>query len=442
MQKLSIIVPAYNEIKTLQTLLNKLDDLVLPNNFQKEIIVVDDGSKDGTRELIASLPERFTKILKEKNEGKGATLRAGLKHATGEYVVVQDADLEYEPKDLAKMLQYMLDNNLRVLYGSRTRSMPDVKSAGFIFYAGGMSLSWIANILYFQRLTDEATCYKMFKTDFIKAFPLVCMKFEFCPEVTAWSAKAGETIKEIPIMYYPRSVEEGKKIRAKDWFHAVWTLLNIRFKSTPPVLFRDEKFRKASFGEHKRSFLDNVIFQFRLAQIIPHIPKNIETIADYGCGFRADTLKFLLEKKYGKHGYGVDLSVTKEEDFLKANENISFSEADFELGKTVLKDNSIDVALSLAVLEHLNNPEIYLKDIYRTLKPGGCLLLTTPSPYSKPVLEFLAHKLKVIDKHEIDDHKHYFTLQELEDITKKVGFSFSQANYFELGVNDFLIARK
>lgn len=230
MSTLSIIIPVYNENKTLLTLVEMLENLVLPHGYNKQIIIVDDGSKDGTAEVVKGLGHKHTTIIKDKNEGKGSALRVGLKHATGEYVVVQDADLEYEPKDLAKMLEHVLQNNLRVLYGSRTRSMPNVKTSSFIFFMGGMSLSILANILYNQRLTDEATCYKMFKTSFIKSFPLQCMKFEFCPEVTAYAAKAGEKINEIPILYYPRSVQEGKKIRLKDWFHAVWTLLRLRIK--------------------------------------------------------------------------------------------------------------------------------------------------------------------------------------------------------------------
>lgn len=436
--KLSIIIPVYNENKTLLTLVKKLEETVLPNNFNKEIIIVDDGSKDGTRDVVQSLHGKHVTVLKEKNEGKGSALREGLKHATGNYVVVQDADLEYEPNDLAKMLEYMLNNNLRVLYGSRTRSMPTVKSSGFIFYAGGMSLSWIANILFNQRLTDEATCYKMFKTEFIKSFPLRCMKFEFCPEVTGYAALYGERIKEIPIMYYPRSVEEGKKIRLKDWFHAVWTLLRVRFDFSVGKNVNEKiSERHQSFGEGKRSFLDMLIFNLRFHKIIPHIPAYCDTVADFGSGFRADSLRYLLEKKYMKRGIGLDLSITDEK-----FENITMFVEDFERGVKNLSENSVDCVLSLAILEHLYNPKLYLQDIYKSLKPGGVLLLTTPSPHSKPVLEFLSRQLKLIDRKEIDDHKHYFSLSELETLAKEVGFSNFKASYFELGMNDFLLAKK
>lgn len=195
--------------------------------------------------------------------------------------------------------------------------------------------------------------------------------------------------------------------------------------------------RKHSFGEAKRSWLDIVIFNLRFHKIIPHIPKNCETIADFGSGYRADSLRYLLERKYMKQGIGLDLSITEEK-----FENITMFVEDFEKGVKNIPPNSVDCVLSLAILEHLHNPKLYLEDIYNVLKPGGVLLLTTPSPYSKPVLEFLSRQLKLIDRKEIDDHKHYFSLKELQDYGKLVGFKEVTMEYFELGMNDFLKAVK
>ncbi|MDB5187727.1 MAG: Methyltransferase type 11 [Candidatus Kaiserbacteria bacterium] len=195
--------------------------------------------------------------------------------------------------------------------------------------------------------------------------------------------------------------------------------------------------RKHAFGEMKRSWLDQLIFDKRFSQIIPHIPNETQVIADYGCGYRAEGLQYLIARKYTRRGVGLDLSITNEQ-----LPNIRLIESDFESGVSSLADSSADCVISLAVLEHLYNARGYMSDIYRVLKPGGVLLLTTPSPYSKPVLEFMAHVLKIIDTAEIDDHKHYYNLAELRDMSKSVGFSECRAQHFELFMNDFLIAKK
>ncbi|MDB5187728.1 MAG: glycosyl transferase family 2 [Candidatus Kaiserbacteria bacterium] len=229
MSTISIIIPVYNEEKTIPTILGKLEQVQWPHNYIAEIVIVDDGSTDGSREIIRNLPPRYITILKDRNEGKGAAIRTGLAKSTGKYVVIQDADLEYGPHDLARMLSHMIDNNLSVLYGSRRRDRPKVHHSGFIFFIGGYILTVITNILFQQHLTDEPTCYKMFQGSLLRSWPLTCKRFEFCPEVTAYAAKNGIQIPEIPIAYFPRTAAEGKKINYKDWFEAVWTLLRIKF---------------------------------------------------------------------------------------------------------------------------------------------------------------------------------------------------------------------
>ncbi len=224
--KLSIIVPVYNEVATIDTLLQKLATTAFPQ--QPEIIVVDDGSHDGTRELLKKYEQTYTVLLHEHNRGKGAAIRTGIGEVTGSHVVIQDADLEYDPDDLITMWNHMLDNDLVVLYGSRSLQRGRNKDAGFSFYWGGQLITLIANTLYFQRLTDEPTCYKMFKSDLLKALPLRCEGFEFCPEVTALVAKKGHKIPEIPITYYPRSATDGKKIKWRDGVTAIYTLIRYR----------------------------------------------------------------------------------------------------------------------------------------------------------------------------------------------------------------------
>ncbi|MCX6785220.1 MAG: glycosyltransferase family 2 protein [Candidatus Komeilibacteria bacterium] len=156
---LSIIIPVFNERSTVETLINKLKAVVFPGPV--ELIIVDDGSTDGTVEVLKQLSGIDVVLYHDYNQGKGMAIRTGLVKASGEYVVIQDADLEYDPNDLAIMLQEMIDRGLSVLYGSRNLLHGRNKSAGLTYYTGGVFLSWLTNILYGQKITDEPTCYKM-----------------------------------------------------------------------------------------------------------------------------------------------------------------------------------------------------------------------------------------------------------------------------------------
>ncbi|MDI6767591.1 MAG: glycosyltransferase family 2 protein [Bacteroidota bacterium] len=224
--KLSVIIPVYNEEKTLRQILDK----VLNVNIEKEIIIVDDYSRDNTRQIIQEyemLPN-VKVVLHERNYGKGKAIRSGIQQITGDVVIIQDADLEYEPEDYPALIKPIVDGQTNVVYGSRDLGITNQHSY-FSFYIGGKFLSWLTNFLYNSNITDEPTCYKVFKADVIKSIPLVCVRFEFCPEITAKVLKRGERIVEIPIRYYPRKKSEGKKIRWKDGLEAIWTLIKYKF---------------------------------------------------------------------------------------------------------------------------------------------------------------------------------------------------------------------
>ena len=223
---LSVLIPAYNEINNIDILLAKVQAVPLT----KEIIIVDDGSTDGTRarlDTYRSLPN-VKVIFHEKNQGKGAAIRTAIQHMTGDIAIVQDADLEYEPQDYLELIKPIVEGGENVVYGSRFLK-PENRHSYMSFYIGGQIVTLLTNILYNQRLTDEPTCYKVFKTDFLRSIPLECTGFEFCPEVTAKVAKRGIKIKELPISYYPRSMAEGKKISWFDGIEAIWVLLRYRF---------------------------------------------------------------------------------------------------------------------------------------------------------------------------------------------------------------------
>lgn len=222
---LSVLIPAYNEIKSIDAILAKIQSVAI----EKEIIIVDDGSTDGTRERLATyaLVPNIRVIHHEKNQGKGAAIRTAISHIRGEVAIVQDADLEYEPEDYLKLVPIITEGGEKVVYGSRFLN-PNNRHSYFSFYLGGQIVTLLTNILYNQRLTDEPTCYKVFDTQFLKSIPLECTGFEFCPEVTAKVARRGIRIREVPINYYPRSLEEGKKISWFDGIEAIWALLKYR----------------------------------------------------------------------------------------------------------------------------------------------------------------------------------------------------------------------
>jgi glycosyltransferase involved in cell wall biosynthesis len=222
--KLSIVMPVYNEASTILEIIRRV--MEIPSD--KELLVVDDGSTDGTRDILAGVSQPGVKVIfLARNQGKGAAIRAALPHVSGEIVAIQDADLEYEPQNLPALAQPIRDGQAQAVYGTRFHpgnSIPWTK-----FKIAARMLSLFTNLLFpGAGVTDEATCYKLVRTDLMRSLGLRCNRFEFCPEVTAKILKRGVPILEIPIAYTPRTVDEGKKIRWLDGFEAFWTLLRYR----------------------------------------------------------------------------------------------------------------------------------------------------------------------------------------------------------------------
>lgn len=226
MNKISILIPVFNEVNTLQKILEKVENTDFCN-LEKEIILIDDGSFDGTKDLYKNLP--YTVLYHEKNMGKGAALRTGFKEATGDIVVIQDADLEYEPKDYQELIQLILDDKADVAYGTRLTGVKPSRAFMFHHLLGNKFLTLLTNILYNTTLTDMETCYKAFKRSFLNGIEIKSNRFDFEPEITAKVLKRGARIYELPISYYGREYNEGKKITWKDGFSAIWTLVKYRF---------------------------------------------------------------------------------------------------------------------------------------------------------------------------------------------------------------------
>ncbi len=223
-------MPLYNEQETVAEIVERV--LALPLDL--ELIIIDNASTDNTGQIIAKYSNRDNvKIIKrENNIGKGDAVVAGLELATGKYTVIQDGDLEYDPNDIVKMVNAAEEKKALAIFGSRILNQGSEISY-YRYLWGGKLLTLVANILYFNGISDESTCYKMVRTDLMKSLKLECKRFEFCPELVAKLGRNGIKIFEIPIAYYPRKFEEGKKIRWIDGVEAIWCLLKYRFKPVP-----------------------------------------------------------------------------------------------------------------------------------------------------------------------------------------------------------------
>ena len=228
MNKITILIPIFNEVSTLREILQKVEEASFCG-LEKEIILIDDFSTDGTREILNELKDKYKIFYHEQNLGKGAALRTGFENMTGDIVVIQDADLEYEPVDYEPLIKLILDGKADVAYGSRLSGGRPSRSFMFTHLLGNKLLTLITNILYNTTLTDMETCYKAFKTDFIKGIKIKSNRFDVEPEITAKVLKRGARLYELPISYYGREYEEGKKITWKDGFHAIWALVKFRF---------------------------------------------------------------------------------------------------------------------------------------------------------------------------------------------------------------------
>ena len=236
--KVSIIIPVYNEFSTFNQVLERVRQAPLPEGCSKEIVVVDDGSTDGTTHMLgehsrAGLIVAHHSIL---NFGKGTAVRIGLTLASGDAILIQDGDLEYDPNDYARILEPIVKGEADVVYGSRFLGKPMGMAKKNL--VANRILTAAANILYGARLTDEATAYKAFRTSILREMSLDCKRFEFCPEVTAKTRRLGYRIHEVAISYNARGIAEGKKIRARDGFEAIWTLIKYRFTSRRSLVNR------------------------------------------------------------------------------------------------------------------------------------------------------------------------------------------------------------
>ena len=227
---LSILMPVYNEANTIHEIIKRVEAANL-GDVRKELIIVDDASKDGTREVLDELRKTgsYRVYFHAQNMGKGAALRTALTYSSGDIIIIQDADLEYDPAEYAELIKPILEGRADVVYGSRLSGAKVARAFNFWHFIGNKMLTLITNVLYNSILSDMETCYKVFRADVIKNLQIRSNRFDFEPEVTAKVLKRKHKLYEMPISYYGRDFSEGKKITWRDGFAAIWALIKYRF---------------------------------------------------------------------------------------------------------------------------------------------------------------------------------------------------------------------
>ncbi len=399
---LTVIVPVYNEVLYINTVMKSL----LEQEFISEIVVVDDGSTDGTRDVIESFEsDRVKKVFHSSNRGKGAAIQSGLEHATQPYTIIQDADLEYEPREIARLLEPLEQDHADAVFG--TRFLGAHRIFYFWHHVGNKLLTFLANLLYNTNMTDLMTCYKIMPTDIWEKLKLQSSGFEIESEIAAKVFKSKLRVYEIPITYRGRGYEEGKKT---NWFVGVKTFFNLlkyRFWTRSvgeETLYRIARMRKFNWWlyQHMQPFIGT-------------------RVLEAGCGKGTFTRFFHNVNEY----LGIDVEecfITSLQETFKEFSHLNFKAIDLAAMSSELpRAQTFDTIVCMNVLEHIKDDTSLLSTFYDRLEPGGNLILLVPANprlYS-PLDEELGHYRR-------------YALPDLTTYLKSTGFTLVESKHFNI----------
>ena len=371
-QKLSILIPAYNERFTIREIVSLVLAQALPGGLERELVIVDDGSTDGTREILEELrqahPEHIRLHFHETNQGKGAAIRTAIELATGDLCIIQDADLEYDPADYPRLLRPLLAGDADVVYGSRFAGSEYRRVLFFWHSVGNQFLTLVSNALTNLNLTDMETCYKVVKTSLLKSIPIRSDRFGIEPELTAKLAKRGCRIYEVPISYRGRSYQEGKKITWRDGVKAFATMVCYRIVDD----LYEERYGHTLLHSLSRTHRFN---RWIADAIRPHMG---DRVLEIGAGLGTITLQLLPTDRYAVTDSD-ELHLEYLENRFRGYPHVEVRRLDVQdEGDFGSLEGGFDTVVCLNVLEHVAEPQRGLANIRRTLEPGGTAIVLVP----------------------------------------------------------------
>ena len=417
--KLSVLIPVYNERYLVGELIRRVLAAPLPENMERELIVVDDGSTDGTRDVLARIaqenPTTIRYLPQARNGGKGAAIRVAIAAATGEFSIFQDADLEYDPNDYTVMLKPLLSGHADVVFGSRFLSAERRRVLYFWHSFGNYGLTTLSNMLTDLNLTDMETCYKVFRTPILKSIPIRSRGFGIEPEITAKIAKRGLRVYEVPISYDGRTYLEGKKITWRDGYRALAVMLKYWLIDD----LYEEKYGHAILASiSKAQHFNKWIADMAVRPFLGH------RVLEIGAGIGNLTIQLLPRETYVASDLD-DLHLEVLDGLASHSTNLSTRRIDAQNAADFAElRGKIDTIVCLNVLEHIPDSRAALKNMFDTLEPGGRAIILVPQGrwlYSK------------LDK--ALDHVKRYTQEELREALATAGFEVEKIfNFNRIGV--------